>query len=188
MKHGINRHHERIAAEVREELGLLEHDPLDPFEYARFLKIPCEPVSEMDRYGVSEEILDYLAGVGRKDFSAGTFCKGSRRLIIYNDHNSPARQKSDVAHELAHVLREHKPGPTLKVVGLPAWNAEQEDDATCLAGALLVPECAALMIVRRELSVWEAASLYGVSDQLMEVRLEITGAFKRVKFAPIWAG
>jgi hypothetical protein len=188
VKHGVNRHHERIAAEVRDELGLLEHEPLDPFEYARFLGIPCEPVSELDRYGVPKETLDHFAGAGRRDFSAGTFCKRNRRLIIYNDHNSPARQKSDVAHELAHVLREHEPGPAFGPLGSPIWNAEQEDDATCLAGALLVPECAALMIVSRELSVWEAASLYGVSDQLMEVRLEITGAFKRVKLAAMWAG
>jgi hypothetical protein len=41
VKHGVNRHHERIAAEVREELGLLEHEPLDPFEYAKFLTAPC---------------------------------------------------------------------------------------------------------------------------------------------------
>jgi IrrE N-terminal-like domain len=187
VSHGVNRHHERIAAEVRGELSLLNHEPLDPFEYARLLRIPCEPVSKLDQYGVPEEILDHLAGAGRRDFSAGTFCKSNRRLIVYNDHNSPARQKSDVAHELAHVLLEHEPGPGCGFLGLPVWNAEQEDEATCLAGALLVPECAALAIVRRGLSVWESASIYGVSDQLMEVRLEITAAFKRVVFAAEWA-
>lgn len=186
MSHGINRHHERIAAEVRGDLGLLSHEPLDPFEYARFLGIPCEPVSELDRYGVPEGTLDHLAGVGRRDFSAGTFCKGNRRLIVYNNHNSPARQKSDVAHELAHLLREHEPGPAFGCLGLPLWNAEQEVDATCLAGAILVPECAALMIVRHGLSVWESASIYGVSDQLMEVRLEVTRAVKRVESAAEW--
>jgi hypothetical protein len=186
VRHGVNRHHERIATEVREDLGLLEYEPFDPFEYVSFLEIPCEPVSELGRYGIAEEIRDYLAGAGRRDFSAGTFRKGNRRLIVYNDHNSLARQKSDVAHELAHVLREHQPGPAFGFF-LPVWDVEQEDEATCLAGALLVPECAALTIVRRPLSVWEAASIYGVSDQLMEVRLEITGAFKRVEVAAEWA-
>ncbi len=129
MRRGFKTLSEQFAAEVRRELGVHGHAPFDPFAYAKILKIPCEPFGALAQDGCSEETLAHLAGVGRQDFSAGTFYLGNRRLILFNEHNSPARCNSDVAHELAHVLCEHEPGPAMGVGGCRMWDQVQEDEA-----------------------------------------------------------
>ncbi len=89
MRRGFKTLSEQFAAEVRRELGVHGHAPFDPFAYAKILKIPCEPFGALAQDGCSEETLAHLAGVGRQDFSAGTFYLGNRRLILFNEHNSP---------------------------------------------------------------------------------------------------
>jgi hypothetical protein len=180
VKRGFKKQCEEIAAEVREDLGLRRYDPFDPFSYVEFLDIPCVPISELARDGCSEETAIHLAGAGRKEIFAGTFHSGTRTLIVFNDHNSLARQRSDVAHELAHVLREHEPGPPLGPLGCRVWNGEQEEEAAWLSGVLLVPRPATVRLVRRRTSVEDAANVYGVSVDLMRWRMNVTGAVKQV--------
>lgn len=60
------------------------------------------------------------------------------------------------------------------------WNGEVEEEAEWLSGTLLVPEQATLWIVRRGLTVPDAAKLYGVTEALMTFRTNLTGARKRV--------
>lgn len=180
MKRGFKKQCEESAVEVREELGLCKHAPFDPFAYVEFLGIPCVPISELVRDGCSEETAVHLAGAGRKEIFAGTFHHGTRTLIVFNDHNSLVRQRSDVAHELAHVLREHEPGPPLGPLGCRVWNEEQEEEAVWLSGALLVPRAATIRLARRRMSVEDAARIYNVSVDLMRWRMNVTGAVKQV--------
>lgn len=177
MRRGFKTLSERLAAEVRDELGVHGHAPFDPFAYAaEILRIPCEPFSALSQDGCSEETLAHLAGAGRQDFSAGTFYLGTRRLILFNEHNSTARRNSDVAHELAHVLCEHEPGPALGTGGCRVWDQVQEDEASWLSGVLLVPRAAALRVARRRTPVEQAALDYHVSVDLMKWRLNKSGA------------
>ena len=43
-----------------------------------------------------------------------------------------------------------------------------------LAGTLLVPDEAAILIARRQLNIAEAAAVYVVSDHMMKFRLNVT--------------
>ena len=54
--------------------------------------------------------------------------------------------------------------------------AAQEEEAQWLAGALLISDEAALSIVRRKLSLQDAAQLYGVSVDMIRGRMNVTGA------------
>lgn len=180
FRRGFKKKCEEIVSEARDELGLARYAPFDPFAYAELLNIPCVPVSELARDGCTEQALAHVAGAGRRDFSAVTICKGTHRLIVYNDNNDPERQKSDVAHELAHLLLEHEAGPLFGLGGCRNVDDLREKEATWLGGALLVPEHVALFVARRRLNVEEAARRYSVSGEIMRWRLNITGALKRV--------
>ena len=93
------------------------------------------------------------------------------------------RQASNIAHELAHSLLWHEPAPAFDGDGMREWNAEQEEEAQWLAGALLISEEAALSIVRRKLSLDDAAQLYGTSVDMVRGRINVTGARKRAELA-----
>lgn len=182
MKRGFKAQCDRIVAEVRGKLGLPTYASFDPFAYAELLDVPCTPVSSLP--GCSEETLVHVAGVGRKDFSAVTVYRSARTIVVYNDNNSPERQRSDVSHELAHITLRHKPRPVFGEGGCRAWDEEQkeqEEEAVWLASAFLVPSEVALEIARSRIPMEEAASTYGVSVQLMRYRLNVSGALKRAR-------
>jgi Zn-dependent peptidase ImmA (M78 family) len=85
-----------------------------------------------------------------------------------------------LAHELAHALLKHEPTPAIDDRGCRLWNQNVEDEAQWLAGALLVTEDAALHVARDQLTVPEAAVALGVSPAMINYRLNVTGARKRV--------
>ena len=179
FKRGFKKKCEEIVAEARSDLGLARYAPFDPFAYAELLGIPCVPVSELAQDGCPEESLAHVADAGRRDFSAVTILEGTRCLIVYNDNNDPQRQKSDVAHELAHVLLEYEAGPLFGLGGCRDVDELREKEAAWLGAALLVPEHVALSVARQRLTVEEAAQHHGVSVEIMRWRLNISGALKR---------
>jgi Zn-dependent peptidase ImmA (M78 family) len=60
------------------------------------------------------------------------------------------------------------------------WNQNIEDEAQWLAGALLLTEDAALWIVREGASAPVAAEHFGISEQMVTYRVNVTGARMRV--------
>src|SRR2546425_294346 len=79
---------------------------------ADFVSIPVMPLQSLkdDSSSLAGHV-DYLANRQPRVFSALTVFHGTRRLIVHNDAHSPARQRSDLAHELAHALLIHPPHP-----------------------------------------------------------------------------
>jgi Zn-dependent peptidase ImmA (M78 family) len=174
LRRGFKTETNDIAREVRDELGLAAEDPLDPWKLARHLAIPVTPLSALAEeapHGVRHFQL-----VDSSRFSAVTVFVGSNRFIIHNDAHAQGRQASDVGHELAHGLLLHPPVPALDSTGCRNWDGVVEEEANWLAGALLVSEEAAVVLARQGTPVAEAAAIYGVSEKLMDWRLNVTGA------------
>jgi Zn-dependent peptidase ImmA (M78 family) len=63
--------------------------------------------------------------------------------------------------------------------GCRIWNQDVEDEASWLAGCLLVTEAAALAVGRGSISLSEAAARLGVSEQMVRFRVNMSGARKR---------
>ncbi len=180
-RRGFKAECEEICHEVRTELGLKRYAAFNPFALADHLLIPYQPIDEYigdDRCGWAAV---HLTGEGRDEFSAMTVYRGTRKRILYNGQNSPGRIRSDVAHELSHVLLEHEPRPVRGEEESRTWDSVQEREASWLSAVLLVLEHVALRVARLDTSVAEAATSYGVSVQLMEWRLNASGARKRVR-------
>jgi hypothetical protein len=62
----------------------------------------------------------------------------------------------------------------------------QEREAEWLGGLILVPDDAAVSIARRRLTLDAAAGEYGVSQDMVKFRLQVTAAKKRVARAAIF--
>jgi len=181
LRWGFKSEANTIARDVRRELGLGVADRLDPWQLATHLDNPVVNLSSM-----KVEVEDAVMQFTRKDreaFSAVTVFHGYKRLIVVNDVHSHGRQASNIAHELAHSLLWHAPAPAFDGTDMREWNAEQEEEAQWLAGALLISEEAALSIVRRKFSLEDAAQRYGASIDMVRGRINVTGARKRVELA-----
>ena len=163
-----------------EELNLSLFDALDPHKLAVHLDIPIVGLSE---FLVEAPSIDHLLNIEPTAFSAITVFSGSRRTIVHNDAHIPGRQASNLSHELAHGLLLHEPAPALDNRGCRYWNQDIEDEATWLAGALLIPEPATLEIIKRKLTIQSAALCFGVTSAMVRYRLNATGAKIRISRA-----
>ena len=177
MRYGFKSEATSLATEVRADLGLSPHDQLDPFRLAEFVEIPVEPLSS---FSSASGAIHFFTTVDAGCFSGLTVFDGHQRLIVYNDAHAPGRCVSDVAHELSHGLLLHEPRPALDHRGFRYHDRDVEDEASYLAGALLVTEAEALRIVRDEVPYPLAARQLGVSDDMIRYRVNVTGAENRV--------
>src|SRR5713101_6679076 len=173
LRWGFKSEANTIARDIRRELGLDVGAPLDPWQLAKYLDIPVANLSSM-RAEAEKAVLQFTRK-DREAFSAVTVFHGYKRLIVVNDAHSRGRQASNIAHELAHSLLWHEPAPGFAGDGMREWNAEQEEEAQWLAGALLISDEVALSIVRRRLSLEEAAQCYGTSVDMVRGRINVTG-------------
>ena len=186
MRRGFKTEANKIAREVRNELGLARTSPINVWRLAEHLGIPVVPLSDFQEDAPLAAEL-FLNG-GRGVFSGLTVFRGRERMVVFNDAHVPGRQVSDVGHELAHGLLLHAPSAVTDERGSRFWDREVEDEANWLGGALLVPEEAALMVARRGWSLAEAADHYQVTEQMIRFRINVTGAENRVRRATLVRG
>ena len=178
LRRGFKTEAEALAKEIRAELGLAKLDRLDPHQLARHLEIPVVGLSDLpeDLPGAQ-----YFLSVEREAFSAVTVFRRRRRVIVHNDSHSPARQNSNLTHELSHGLLLHDPAPALdSLTGCRNWNDTNEAEANWLGGVLLVTNDMALAVARGRLTRKQARERFGVSEDMLRWRLDMTGANKRV--------
>lgn len=168
LRRGFKAEANRIALRIRDRMGLNPIDPINPFEICTRLDIRVIRLSEVDPHS---PFLTHASSA----FSAVTVPCGHETAIVHNDAHHPNRRRSNICHELAHCFLGHKCTPPLTEDGERARDGGLEAEANFLAGALLIPNEAALHIVSTGL-VPTAHRLYGVSDQMLTFRLRISGA------------
>ena len=169
-----------LSHEVRAGLGLGKFDRLDPRDLAESLDVPIWTLTSMSDESVN---IGHLVSGEPEVFSAVTVFNGHRRTIVHNDGHLLVRQNSNLAHELSHALLHHPPTPALDDVGNRIWKQDIEDEAAALAGCLLMTAEAALATARNRWSVVEAATRFAISEQMVNYRINKTGARKRVERA-----
>ncbi len=178
LRRGFKSEANIYAREIRADLGLAADAPICPFATAEHLGVP---VFRLSSYA-SEFPLE-TAVLSKKDrkiaFSAMTACLGSSRAIIYNDFLPTTRVHADIMHEISHIMLMHPPHRLSSESGGRHYDDELEEEANWLGPALLVSEEAALTVAQSGLGARGAAQLYKVSQSLMQMRLNVTGAFKR---------
>jgi hypothetical protein len=180
LRRGFKAESNRYALNFRRKLNVPADGPLCPWRLAEVLRIPVANLSEI---AICDSRAAYfLSEKGLWEFSGGTFCLGLTRLIVLNDGHTKKRQTSDLSHELSHCILGHEPERQITELGLRKYDAVQEEEANWLGPTLLISDEAALTIARRGLSAAEASDLYAVTEHVIQMRLNLTGALKRMRW------
>jgi Zn-dependent peptidase ImmA (M78 family) len=173
---GFKTYCEDLAALVRSNLQLPAVAPLPPERLAASLRVTLWTPEDVP--GLSPEVRDRLLNQHAGSWSAFSLADGNRWLILYNSSHSQARTASNVMHELAHILLEHRPGKmviTTSGMALRSFDRTQEDQAGWLSGCLLLPRAALLHIVKTRMTAGSAREEYLVSNELLRFRMNATG-------------
>ena len=169
---------ERTAGNIRRELGLAPQDYLDLVKLAEFLDVTVLTPREIP--GLSRQVLNQLESKDRFGWHAvSVIVPGGRTLLIYNPQKSAARKASDIVHELAHIIQDHKPSTVILSqdgsLAMRTFDQKQEDEANWFGWSLLLPREALMSAMRQRMSIENIAASYGVSTQLVNYRLKVTG-------------
>lgn len=177
FERGFKTWSERTAVGTRKSLGLKDIDPIDPKKLAEHLGVRLWDLCSIP--GVAEEALRHLTSPEGDEWSAVTVSLGQSDVMVINPTHSPARQNSDVTHELAHIIRQHTPAQHFisqeTGIVLRTYNAVQESEANWLAGCLLLPRTALAYHVYRKTSRDDLCEHFGVSKDLLLYRINVTG-------------
>ena len=148
LRRGFKSEAEEIAKRVRAELGMGVAQSVAPEVLAELLGIEIRAGDEL----IPRERFIELKQIQDDAFSACTFRPSADRVIVvYNPLSAESRRRSDLAHELAHVLLDHELSriETLGDVTFLSCDATQEEEAVWLSGCLLLPRALLLAEVRR---------------------------------------
>lgn len=169
---------ERRATELRTSMGLKTDSRLDIREAAQHLNVLVRSAGDLVSIGRLEE----LERIQAYAFSAATFDIRGRNVIVTNPLNSQARQNSDVAHELAHIMLEHDL-TEIRSIGETAFRTctpSQEEEATTLGSTILLPRPLLMKAARRGATPDAIAAEFEVTDSMARYRYNSTGVAKQV--------
>jgi Zn-dependent peptidase ImmA (M78 family) len=176
VRHGFKAQSERNAALARTLLGLKPNAPLDPWDYAKHLKVK---VLDFHRMDLSKEAKRQLTLVDPDSWSAMTLQAEGKFAIVINPEHAVTRQRVDLMHELAHIELRHSPARVevsdSGLLLLSDYSDEQEQEADWFAAALLLPRDGLIRLRSCRKAVAEIAAYYGVSEPLCQWRLRMTG-------------
>ena len=168
---------ENVALQIRRELGLAQTARLDPRQLASHLDI--EVRTPYDIPGLDQSCIRRLVTEDSGSWSAVTLSSGEKDLVLVNPSHSRGRQANDLMHELAHILLGHEAARVDVAedgsLVLFTYDKEQEDEANWLAACLLLPRAALLAIRKEGGDLHASAREYGVSQAMLQYRLNVTG-------------
>jgi Zn-dependent peptidase ImmA (M78 family) len=178
VRRGFKAEAERVAEQVRTEMGRRPSDQVDAVDLAEHVGASVRCADEL----TSREKLETLEEIQPGAFSACTFTISDKHVIVYNPLASPGRTQSDLAHEVAHILLGHEMKSVETIGGLTFFtcDAEEEQEANWLAGCLLLPRRLVYLAAKRGLGGPEIAEAYNVSEQMASYRLRTTGVLRQL--------
>ena len=178
LRRGFKSEAERIAQRVRSELGLGAAQMVTPEVLADLLGVEVRSGDEL----IPLKRFVELDPIQKDAFSACTFRPSDDRVVIvYNPLSVQTRRRSDLAHELSHILLDHELSRIEKLgdATFVTCDANQEEEAAWLAGCLLLPRALLLREVRRGSSTGEIAEKCGVSEPMAQYRINVTGVARQ---------
>jgi Zn-dependent peptidase ImmA (M78 family) len=183
VRRGFKAEAERLAERARTDLGLRPHDRLDIWQLAKHLNVEVMQADHLVDRARLEELRQLQPGA----FSAATFhLPDGRTVAVYNPCNDdPGRTNSDLGHELGHILLDHDVREIQQLAGhtFITCNPEQEEEATWLAGCLLLPRALLLREAHAGTGVEAIAAKYRVSQHMARFRLNTSGVLLQARRA-----
>lgn len=180
LRRGFKSEAERIAGRARAQLGMSDVQSVAPERLAELLGIEVRAGDEL----IPRERFVDLEEVQPGAFSACTLRPSADRVVVvYNPLAPKTRRRSDLAHELAHILLNHELSRIEKLgdITFLSCDATQEEEAGWLAGCLLLPRALLLAETRKGTTAEEVARNSGVSERMAHYRLNVTGVLRQYR-------
>jgi Zn-dependent peptidase ImmA (M78 family) len=177
LRRGFANLAEKTAIEYRQRLSLSGIDFLPARALAECLSVHVHDIKECP----------FDATPLLKSMSALTMynCQG-QRLIVYNSYHSEARQESDLMHELAHVICDHKVPDEHRSIAIPSnlrsFNPQDEEEAKYMGGCLQLPREALLYCFKRKMNLEQISEFYTASLEMVKYRVRISGVERQVSY------
>jgi len=183
FRRGYKKWADNEALRWRKELGLKKSDPLPARVLLDHLKIPYYPLDKLEGDPV---LIDSLRKTLIGHWSAVAIKGKGQWFIVHHDQHSPARQESDIMHEISHILCEHSSTSIDDLNGIPLlkYNHEQEEEAKWLGGCLQLPVEALTYCLFNDITPQMISEKYTASSEMVKYRLNVSGAqriFDRAK-------
>lgn len=181
LRRGFKTLAERLAMDVRAAIEAPLDERLDLDAVAAHVGATVLPASDL----VPIERLREIERIQAFAFSACTFEIKGRAFVVYNPLHRSERTTSDVSHELAHIVLEHELREVAYIDGVPfrTCKPDQEEEATTLAGALLLPRPLLLAAARSDQTPEQIAAPLGVTTEMARFRWNTTGVARQVAAA-----
>lgn len=179
MRRGFKSHAERLAVETRTRLECRADESISLAQLATDLEIALIPADNL----VPRDRLEALQRIQDDAFSAATFrLADGRRVVVYNPLHSPGRTRSNLAHELAHIILQHTVRTIEQVGGLTflTCDIEQEEEADWLAGCLLLPRELLFREARKGKTSVDIARIHETSEAMAKFRLNASGVLIQI--------
>ncbi len=178
LPRGFKTQAERTASELRSAIGARDDRPLDLASLAAHIGAHLVPADEL----VPIERLEEIERLQAFAFSACTFDVHGRVVIVYNPLRKLDRRASDVTHELAHLILDHELSELQFLGDIPfrTCRPDQEEEATALAGTILLPRSLLLAAARSGQSHDEIARKLRVTTVMSRYRWNITGVQRQL--------
>lgn len=163
-------------------MGLTPMAVIDPWVYSASLGVV---VLAFDALKLEPRHCEQLLVKDDESWSGLTLKEGGTHFVVLNPSHMVERQRNTLVHELSHIQLGHVPGrvdiSSSGLMLLSDYPDDQEQEADWLAGAILLPRDALYHHRSRGLTSSEIAHAYGVSQQLSDWRLRMTGVEAQLK-------
>ncbi|MCD7962589.1 MAG: ImmA/IrrE family metallo-endopeptidase [Rikenellaceae bacterium] len=156
FRRGFKKWTDDKVIEIREQLGLKSFSPLCAYELCKFLKVPIYTPKEVN--GLLDNHIKALTDdSSTSSWSAVTIRIGvCEHLIIHNPTHSPARQQSNIMHELGHIICGHTLSTSNDCPcfagGLRDIDGEKESEAEWFDACMQLPRPALIHCLRKGMS------------------------------------
>lgn len=171
-----------MARDIWSAMGLEAHDRMDAVALAEHVGCIVRAADTL----IDIAKLKELKLIQDNAFFACTFeLPGGRRAIVFNPLMSDTRRNSDVAHEVAHILLNHRLSRLERLgdVGFLSCDKQQEEEASWLSGCLLLPRFALIHDLKKRMAHETIARNRVLSEDMVDYRVRVTGVARQLSAA-----
>lgn len=184
-KRGFKKWSDNQSAELRKSLGLNPYSPLCAFELCKYLKIPVWLPEDIP--GMDQTQLDELLNNSSSLWSAFSLCNSEDvNIIVHNPVHAPARQQSNLMHEIAHIVCKHTVPKDKLNLGLGGflrnYDEDQENEAIWLGACLQLSRESLLWALKRNMNTDNIAEFFNASPEMVKFRINTSGVKRQLAY------
>ena len=178
LRRGFKAEAERLANDIWSAMHLKPSDCMDAVALASHEGCIVRSADTL----VDIARLKELKRIQDDAFFACTFkLSGARHVIVFNPLMSNTRRNSDVTHEVAHIVLQHRLSRLERVgsVAFLSCDKQQEEEAAWLAGCLLLPRSALIHDLAKHMTHKTIAENRVLSKDIVNYRVRVTGVARQ---------